>query len=347
MVNFNPIIPNMLVFIVIGIILAVSAELILYLRVKTGIINKLGFPIVLFALFCSLITAFCAFALTVDQETFLASLIIVVPLALVTFIVLAYYLYITIYKPIIGLDTITKTVSEGNLQSFKLSERNDELGTLEKSFYTMNENFRSIILQIDDAIKLLSSSTEELATSSEQVNASSEEISAITQRISHSAQTQDRKFNELIELSNTLKSVFDEKITEINQSSELIENLSSQVNMLSLNASIEAARAGEYGRGFSVVADNIRRLADDSKTSVNQVQDTIEKLKENLSNNISILIRSIDSVTALAHDTASGSEEASAATEEQAATMEEISASAQELANLSKNLEQAVSVFKL
>ena len=71
MTNFSPIIPNMIVFIGIGIILAISAEVILYIRVKTGIINKLGFPILLFALFCSLITAFCAFALTVDQETFI------------------------------------------------------------------------------------------------------------------------------------------------------------------------------------------------------------------------------------------------------------------------------------
>ena len=117
--------------------------------------------------------------------------------------------------------------------------------------------------------------------------------------------------------------------------------------MLSLNASIEAARAGEYGRGFSVVADNIRRLADESKISVNKVQDTIEKMHQDLSKNITLLIDTVDAIAIVAQDTASNSEEASASTEEQSATMEEISASAQELAELARNLEQTISHFKL
>lgn len=332
----------------IGFVLIIVTETLLYIKVRSGIIHKLGFVILCFALFCSEATALVALTLqATDQQTVIASMILVLPPALLVFIFLAYYLYVSVYKPIDNLERVTKQLSEGNLTKFESSSRKDEIGNLERSFSKMNNNFRDIVLQINQAITLLSSSTEELASSSEQVNASSEEISAITQRISHSAQTQNKKFNELTELSNNLKAVFDEKINEINQTSILIENLSSQVNMLSLNASIEAARAGEYGRGFAVVADNIRRLADDSKSSVNKVQDTIDTLKGNLAENISILIKAIDSVTALAHDTAAGSEEASAATEEQAATMEEISASAQELAGLTGNLEQTVRKFKL
>ena len=58
MINFGPVIPNILMFVGIGIILAIVAELFLYLRVKTGIINKLGFSFLLFALICSLATPF-------------------------------------------------------------------------------------------------------------------------------------------------------------------------------------------------------------------------------------------------------------------------------------------------
>jgi methyl-accepting chemotaxis protein len=278
--------------------------------------------------------------LKTDQETFFFSIFLVSPVALIIFVLLAYYLYISIYKPINTLISVTETVSQGNLiLNFKSSMKNDEIGKLERSFSKMNNNFSSIITQINNATRMLTSTTEQLASSSEEVNSASEEISALTQTISEGAQSQNLKLNNLITMSNDFKLTFEKKITEISQTSSLIENISSQVNILSLNASIEAARAGEYGRGFSVVAENIRKLADESKNSVNKVQETIQKMNIDLSNNITLLIESVDSVTELAHNTAISSEEASAATEEQSAIMEEISASSLELATISKNLE--------
>ena len=134
---------------------------------------------------------------------------------------------------------------------------------------------------------------------------------------------------------------------EIDQSAQIIEAIASQVNMLALNASIEAARAGEYGRGFSVVADNIRKLADDSKNSVGKVQITIDTLNNSLSQSITNITSSIERVASVAEETSSGSEEASAATEEQSATMEELTASAQELANMSSRMINLVRKFTI
>ena len=302
MQNFSSIFPDLTLVLAICIVVAIIVELILYLRFKNGIVHKIGLPVILFALFCSFTTAFGTLALKTDQNTFISSLFLIIPSVIIVFIILAYYLYITTFKPITNLMEVTDVVAEGELRKFEVSKRSDELGKLEQSIAKMNENLRTMIEEINKATELLSTSTEELASSSEEVNASSEEISSITQRISQGAQSQNIKFNELITISNNLRLAFDEKITDINQASSLIENISTQVNMLSLNASIEAARAGEYGRGFSVVAENIRKLADDSKKSVNDVQETIDKLETDLSNNIGLLIGSIESVSSLAHD---------------------------------------------
>lgn len=256
----------------------------------------------------------------------------------------------SISNPLTSLASNSKTIASGDLtidvhDSHK--KRQDEIGELASHFNQMVEYLRSTVIQISDVASSLSAAAQEMASSSEEVNSSSEEISAISQQMAKGAVDQSNQINQTVDIALDLKKNFEEKISNINQTSSLIENISSQVNMLALNASIEAARAGEYGRGFSVVADNIRKLADDSKNSVANVQIIITSLKETISKSIDNLTFSIEKISAVAEETSSGAEETSAATEEQAATMEEMSASAQELANIAGNLEQIIKKFKL
>ena len=68
-----------------------------------------------------------------------------------------------------------------------------------------------------------------------------------------------------------LETVFKDQSTRIEKATDLIGSISSQVNMLALNASIGTVRAGEYGREFGVVADNIRNLADDSRKALGEI----------------------------------------------------------------------------
>lgn len=77
-------------------------------------------------------------------------------------------------------------------------------------------------------------------------------------------------------------------VDKINTLSEAILQIATQTNLLAFNAAIESSRAGEAGRGFAVVADQIRRLAEDSKTTVSEIQKTVAEVYEAVQNLVEI-----------------------------------------------------------
>ncbi|MDP4145495.1 MAG: methyl-accepting chemotaxis protein [Bacillota bacterium] len=151
----------------------------------------------------------------------------------------------------------------------------------------------------------------ELQAFSQELAASSQELASSTQELSRN----NENVNKLINETQT-------GITNMNDVIKYIKSIADTTNLLGLNAAIEAARAGEQGKGFAVVAGEIRKLASNSKDSTGQINETLDKIKENINSIIRVL------------------NEFSITNETQAAHAEQIAMGSQRLSELSSKLSE-------
>ncbi|MHA2202528.1 MAG: methyl-accepting chemotaxis protein [Candidatus Hodarchaeales archaeon] len=223
--------------------------------------------------------------------------------------------------PISSLDNLGNMIQLYNAINCQLSEK---LSIMDRSAYKLVEN--------------VAASAEMQTSIIEEVTIVGKDIAASTLQISRGASTQSELTSRTIDDVDKMSMAIDQLMKDISTTLKVIKDIAGQTNILALNAAIEAARAGEYGRGFAVVADNVRRLAEETKTNANDIENLIKDIITNISSKIVHIQESIQNFSAQAEEFSASSEEVAAGTEEQSATMAEITKSAQELAKQSQAL---------
>lgn len=135
-------------------------------------------------------------------------------------------------------------------------------------------------------IDTLNSSTETMKDHNRQVNNTLDELIKISDRTKESIDEVHKQTN-----------ITNQSASEIGEAVNIITDIASQTNLLSLNASIEAARAGEYGRGFAVVADEIRQLADQSSESAEKISQIVAELVRNSNTSVDTMDTVLTDIT--------------------------------------------------
>jgi methyl-accepting chemotaxis protein len=286
---------------------------------------------------------------------------IIVTLVTLCSIVLSLFITRSVTVPLGEVVVAAERVAQGDLRVKVAATRKDEIGRLQVAIADMLKSLGRVIGEIRSGSGALSSAAAQVSSTSQSLSQGTSEQAAAVEEVSSSLEEFTSGINQNAENAKRMEKmaiqsakdagdaggVVKESVSAMNAIAGrigLIEEIAYQTNLLALNAAIEAARAGEHGRGFSVVATEVRKLAERSQVAAKEIRSVASSSVEVASRageRLDQLVPSIQRSTDFTQEVAAASTEQAAGVQQMNRSMTQVDQITQRTATASEELAAA------